>query len=193
MGKLRCGNLSHSPRPRRLLVSPLAFAFSPHAAVNLSTLYQQYSERLIARIGKMVRCRDSAEEIVQQSYLVLMERLARQAIADPRAYLDRTATHLALDHLKHRKVVARHRQEVSESGARHTLSAEDWASAQERIGCFERALEELPKSYREVFLLSRLRGMSCRETADALDLTERQVERYLYRALMHCRQALEDE
>ncbi len=161
--------------------------------MDLSTLYQQYKEPLIARIGKIVRCRDSAKDIVQESYLGLMQRLAAQSITDPRAYLDRTATHLALDHLKHRKVVASHRQETTAFPERHALSAEQLASAEERIGGFERALGELPRPYPEVFILSRLRGMTYRETADALDLSERQVERYLLRALTHCRQALEDK
>lgn len=161
--------------------------------MDLSTLYQQYKDPLIERIGKIVRCRDSAKDIVQESYLVLVQRLAGESITNPRAYLDRTATHLALDHLKHRKVVASHRQEASELSERHALSAEHLASTEERIGRFERALGELPRPYPEVFILSRLRGMSYRETADALDLSERQVERYVFRALTHCRGALEDD
>ncbi|MGH8653038.1 MAG: RNA polymerase sigma factor [Gammaproteobacteria bacterium] len=115
-----------------------------------------------------------------------------QSIANPRAYLDRTATHLAFNHLKHRKVVASHRQETSTFPERHAPSAEQLASAEERIGRFDEALGEIPQPYRDVFILLRLRGMRYLEKADALNLSERQVERYLLQALMHCRQALED-
>ncbi len=160
--------------------------------MDLSTLYQHYKDPLIARIAKLVRCRESAWDIVQESFLVLMQRLAGQSITNPRAYLDRTATHLAFDHLKHRRVIARHRQEASAFPETCAPSAEQLASAEARIGRFDEALGELPRPYRDVFILLRLRGMSYLEAAAALNLSERQVERYLLHALMHCRQALED-
>ncbi len=109
------------------------------------------------------------------------------------AHLDHTATHLAFDHLKHRKVVASHRQETTAFPERHAPSAEQRASTEERIGHFDQALGKLPRPYRDVFILLRLRGMSYLEAADALNLSERQVERYLLHALIHCRQALEDK
>ncbi len=71
------------------LVSIAFFAFIRCSAVDFSTLYQHYKDPLIERIGKIVRCRESAKDIVQESYLVLMQRLAGQSITNPRAYLDR--------------------------------------------------------------------------------------------------------
>jgi RNA polymerase sigma-70 factor, ECF subfamily len=52
------------------------------------------------------------------------------------------------------------------------------------------AIESLPESLRIVFLLRDVEGLSIRETADSLDLTETNVKTRLLRARMFLREAL---
>lgn len=52
------------------------------------------------------------------------------------------------------------------------------------------SIDTLPESLRIVFLLRDVEGLSIKETADALDLTETNVKTRLLRARMHLREGL---
>jgi RNA polymerase sigma-70 factor (ECF subfamily) len=52
------------------------------------------------------------------------------------------------------------------------------------------SIDTLPESMRIVFLLRDVEGLSIKETADALDLTETNVKTRLLRARMHLREGL---
>jgi RNA polymerase sigma-70 factor (ECF subfamily) len=51
-------------------------------------------------------------------------------------------------------------------------------------------IDELPQSCRDAFILHKLRGLSYREIAQLLDISESAVEKHIIKGLKHCRNRL---
>ncbi len=129
-------------------------------------------------------------DLVQESFLILTRVSAQQSIAEPRAFLYRTAKNLAVDHLRRHRVIAdcARTVEIRYEGTDH--SAEQTNVANQSLNRLEETLANLPDLTREVFCLIKLDGLSYRESARRLGLSERQVERHLMRAMLRCRENL---
>ena len=80
--------------------------------------------------------------------------------------------------------------EERESAAR-PVGPEASASARELGGFVERAIDELPDSYRTVFVLREVEELSTAETATCLDVSEELVKVRLHRARAELRRLLD--
>lgn len=119
-----------------------------------------------------------ADDVVQEAYARLMQAHATGPIACPRAFLFVTARNLALNHLRHQRI--ERPEGVAEIDA---LSVAD-----ERVGIPEalahaedfqiliRAIESLPERCRQVVTLRKIYGLSQKEAAERLGISEHTVE-----------------
>ncbi|MGH8475051.1 MAG: RNA polymerase sigma factor [Methylococcales bacterium] len=160
--------------------------------LSIEALFNLYRQELVNWLTRFLSCRETAQDLVQESFLILTRVSAEQTIAEPRAFLYRTAKNLALDRLRRRKVIADCARTVEMRYEGAHLSAEQSASADQSLDRLEETLANLPELTREVFCLIKLDGLSYRESAHSLGLTERQVERHLMRAMLHCREILSE-
>jgi RNA polymerase sigma factor (sigma-70 family) len=109
---------------------------------------------------------------------------------EARLYLFQMARNLATDHQR----VEGRRTEILAGAA--TLfegvhaSPEDEALAKDQMRVVDAALDELPKHCRDVLYMSRLLGMSHGEIATELGVSKSLVEKYVVRAMLHCRAKL---
>lgn len=158
--------------------------------LDISALYTQHRKELVNHLLRIVKCPDTAQDLVQESYMILA-RVGDDAVIDhPRGFLYRTAGNLALDHLRHNRIVARHAEAEQENPNTTQPSAEgELSKAQWQILLY-RAIDELPPRCRDVFILHKLRGMSYREVAQMLDISESAVEKHIIKGLLHCRKRL---
>ncbi|MEX2453900.1 MAG: sigma-70 family RNA polymerase sigma factor [Rhodospirillaceae bacterium] len=69
--------------------------------------------------------------------------------------------------------------------------AEAVAAGRERLAILSHAVDELPPRCREVFLLSRLDGLSNGEIAQRLGISRNMVEKHIIKAMVHCRRRLD--
>jgi RNA polymerase sigma-70 factor (ECF subfamily) len=141
-----------------------------------------------------------AEDVLQETFLKAFRSLGRfDGRAKPSTWLYRIATNEALMLLRKRRA-----QEVSieepvdaSGGEQEPLQIVDWCclpeeelmSAEARTA-LDQAIETLPHSLRVVFLLRDIEGLSTRETADVLELSETAVKTRLSRARLHLREEL---
>lgn len=78
----------------------------------LDTLWRMESPRLLARIARITRSLDIAEELAQDVLLGALERWPRDGLPDkPAAWLMTAAKHRAIDHLRQRALHARKQDE----------------------------------------------------------------------------------
>ena len=118
------------------------------------------------------------DDLVQEAYSRLIRTRRTGSIACARAFLFVTARNLALNHLRHQQherpaglaeidpsIVADERPGVPESLAR----AED-------LQVLVRAIQALPERCRQVVTLRKIYGLSQKETAERLGITEPTVE-----------------
>jgi RNA polymerase sigma-70 factor (ECF subfamily) len=145
---------------------------------------------LVGVAERMLRDRAVAEELVQEVLLNLWRR--REALDPDEAlgpYLVRATRNRALNHLRHLAVERRDAAhaagptEAPAAGVGRAVAAELAAA----VGA---AVAELPPRCREVFTMSRARGLSYAEIAEALGISVKTVEAQMGRALRTLRERL---
>ena len=166
----------------------------------LSSLVSRYQNRLYRFLLRLVRDRSEAEDLFQQTWVHVAEKIRR---FDPNrnfdAWLFTVARNLAIDHLR-RVRPASLDQPVSEDESQGTavdrLVAKDPAPLErmlenERASRLGTALDELPIAYREVMTLRFEEEMKIEEIAQVLSIPLSTVKSRLRRSLEQMRQCLE--
>lgn len=150
----------------------------------------QRSEEGRLRRFFMKRFRNSADaaDATQETFLRLLEVQERTVIENPQAYLFQIARSVA--HATSAKLAANAQLLVLNDQA---LALPDNAPRQDRIlhgrQCLlllAKAIEQLPRRCQEVFILSRLHGLSNREIAELLGISQSGVEKHIATGLVRC-------
>jgi RNA polymerase sigma-70 factor (ECF subfamily) len=153
-------------------------------------IFRAWYPSLVRASESIVRSRAVAEEIVQDVLLELWKR--RETLAadsSPQAYLFQSTRNRSLNHVRHEKVAKK-----SEPFAKMPESADSLAHAHmvddEMRLAVERAVAALPDRCREVFELSRTKGMKYSEIALLLGISVKTVEAQMGKALRILREEL---
>lgn len=157
--------------------------------LEIETLFNDHRRELLWHLMKIVKCEDTAADLVQESYLILSQTARQEEIRQPRGFLFKIATHLAFNHLRHTKVIAA-KQPILDQGIQETASAEHVASQQQRFERFRQIIDTLPPHSREIFILCKIQGKSMKEVAQTLGVTVGVVENHVTRGLAYCRKQL---
>ena len=159
---------------------------------DIERLYREHQPMLIRWLARVVRCRDTAADLAQESYLRVAGTAGEQVITHPRAFLFRTARNLAFDHLRKMKTRNGTAQPLEEAMDLPSPqpSAETVLLNRQRVALFRKTLDALPARCREVFLLHRVHHCTYPVIAARLRISESAVEKHIMRALKHCRAAL---
>jgi len=157
------------------------------------TVFRDNYAHLVRMAESIVRERALAEEIAQDVMLELWRR--RQTIEVEqsfRAYLLRSTRNRALNHIRHQRIVTREATIAAAAAeSARAQSAEDEMLGTELEGAIRRAIASLPERSREVFQLSRERGLKYVEIAAVLDISVKTVEKRMGQALAELREKLE--
>ncbi|TFH86232.1 RNA polymerase sigma factor [Billgrantia azerbaijanica] len=160
-------------------------AFSPE------TLYRRYRQELLAHLQGIVRDAEIAEDLLQESFVRLLRLPDAEAVRQPRPFLYRVASNLALDHLRRCRRLPEHE---SEAALMELISPapEPWDElVQERQrSALGETLGRLSPRAREALVLVRYREMTGREAAREMGISQTMVEKHLGRALRQCREML---
>lgn len=158
----------------------------------LADLFRRHAAELAGFLRARKGASD-AEDLVQDSFVRLLQASATEAPDNPRAWLYRTGANLAADAYDHHQVRERvhvgwpaYAEEISDPHADPARRVE----ASQQLRHVWSALLRLPEDCRRAFLLNRLEGMSQRAVAAHLGISEKTVERHILRALDACRQTL---
>jgi RNA polymerase sigma-70 factor (ECF subfamily) len=156
---------------------------------------------LIYRLGlKLMNNPQDAEDVLQETFIKAYRHLegfdGRSSLS---TWLYRIATNEALMLLrrKHPEMVSVEEPQGEQAEDLEPLQIVDWCcvpeielmSAESRA-MLDRAIETLPAGLRLVFLLRDIEGLSTREAAEVLDLSETAVKTRLSRARLRLREAL---
>lgn len=161
---------------------------------------ETHSGKIYRLALKMLRNTQDAEDILQETFIKAYDHIAdfegRSSIS---TWLYRIASNEALMFLRRQKDNTTSIDEpiVSDDGDEIPQQILDWCclpekdlmSAESRK-YLDQAVESLPESMRIVFLLRDVEGLSTRETADVLDLSESAVKTRLSRARLKLREEL---
>ncbi|WP_256361401.1 RNA polymerase sigma factor [Methylomonas koyamae] len=113
-------------------------------SLDISALYRRYRSELLHHLQRLVQCPDAAQDLLQESYVILSRSAAVGAIEHPRGFLYRIAGNLALDHLRHNKIVDAHRTAWATHEAEPFPDAAEQLSDQQWRALLHQTIAELP-------------------------------------------------
>jgi RNA polymerase sigma factor (sigma-70 family) len=152
-------------------------------------IFREHNESLIRFLQTRLPSVQDAREVAQEAYVRLLQLDQPQAIGFLRAYLFKTAAHIATDRLRHSQIV-RQNQAGGSFDTFYAASPMEKIAAQEDLDIVNVALDELPPRCREVFLLRRLGSLQTEEVARRAGISGRMVRLYVAQALVHCHRSL---
>ncbi len=151
-------------------------------AEQVSSLFEAYAQPVCAYIHSLVGDWPLAHDLTQETFLRLYDTRARLVqVNNPRAWVYRIATYVALNERKRRKRFAW----LPWRDADQTGPATAWSPVESEFDArdaVDRALAALPQDYRAPLLLYSGYDFSVREIAEALDISESAVKTRLHRA-----------
>jgi RNA polymerase sigma-70 factor (ECF subfamily) len=148
--------------------------------------------RMVARIFN----RHDVDDILQEAFNRARDGGGgKPTLRSQRAFFLRTATAMAMNHFSRAGTKPNaHLEDLSlpEVSQLSAESQESQLDASQRFVTFCRAVGGLPEECRRVIVLKKVYGLSLAEIADHLGVTRSTVEKDLARALMMCRDYLEN-
>jgi RNA polymerase sigma-70 factor (ECF subfamily) len=159
---------------------------------NLATVYMSFRSALARVVGRIVRPTD-VEDILQEAFVRSFEAGRDSDIRDARAFLMRTATNLALNHIarkEHRTTGPLDDLAPEDTPASEALPLDAQIDSDRKFLAFCRAVGTLPEQCRRAFILKKIYGLSQQEIARELGISESTVEKHIARGLLLCRERL---
>ena len=166
-------------------------------------LIKRYERPVFSLVFRMVRDRELAEDLTQDTFIKVLSHLDRYRTDFKfSSWLFKIANNVAIDHLRRRQL-----DTVSIDGSLHAMtagaveasrfdisdgseSALDEMEARELGSVIEQAISGLRPEYRSCILLRHVEGRSYEEIASTLDLPLGTVKTYIHRARHELREAL---
>lgn len=160
-------------------------------SVRVEQLFREHNEALIrfllARLGSYQEARD----VAQEAYVRLLNLDEPEAVGYLRSFLFKTAANLAVDRLR-RGVM--HSRAMELPLFREFIDArtpERQLSGAQTVERLQRVLQALPRLCRQAFVLNRFDGKDVASISRQLRISERMVQKYIARALLFCRAAVD--
>lgn len=143
----------------------------------LAHWHARYDRWLAAQVRRRFSGQ-SGEDITQETWVRMAALDGIEAIRHPKAFLLRVASNLALGQVRRGAVAERF------AAVTPVVSHED--AEQLETVFFRQMVLDLPQPLRDVFLLSRVGGLTNSQIADQLGISPKTVEWRMTRALARC-------
>jgi RNA polymerase sigma-70 factor (ECF subfamily) len=167
-------------------------------------LVRRYERPVFSLIFRMVRDRETAEDLAQDTFIKVLNNIDRyRPEFKLSSWLFKIANNVSIDHLRRRQLAtvsldgSPHAQTAAEAQATSLDVESKGESALEAIesrelgSAIEEAIGRLRPEYRSCILLRHVEGRSYEEIAATLDLPLGTVKTYIHRARHELREALE--
>ncbi len=151
-------------------------------------IYRSYVKELCIFAAYYVKSFDTAEDIVQNVFLILWER--RDSIRIDgclKTYLFTSVRNLSLNFLKHQTIHRNSIDTYSRLFLLPTVTPYEIAVQQESDVLLTQALEKIPERCRIVFILSRYFNMRYAEIAEILEISVKTVDAHMVNAVKSLR------
>lgn len=135
-------------------------------------------------LARRLRDQTSVADVRQEVYLRVYEAAKRQRPVSAKRFLFQTARNLLIDQLRRTNVVSI--ETVADfddlNVLDHDPSPEEHVAAIQELHLLQEILDDLPQRCREVVMLRRVQGLSQREVACRMNISEDTVEKQIAKA-----------
>ncbi|MBU1295090.1 MAG: sigma-70 family RNA polymerase sigma factor [Gammaproteobacteria bacterium] len=150
-------------------------------------LYAEHSSWLTGWIRSRLGCHELAADIAQDTFVRLLKRPKYFSnMGEARAFLSTIAKGLYIDHWRRKQVEQAWLESLAHIEEEFVPSAEHSASMIELLCELDAMIAKLPKKVANTLILSQLHGLTYREIAERLSVSERMVKRYMAQAMLQC-------
>jgi len=158
-----------------------------------NTLFRGYSSRLYHFVYGYLKSDVESEEVVQEVFTIVWEK--RHKLNEDlsfRSYLFTIAYNIIKKHFRARSYLIEYINTAKiESDLDMTTSQEiDFSSLK---GFVTKLIEGMPERRKEIFIKSRIEGLSIGEIADSMNISHKTVENQISTALKYIRNCLKNE
>ena len=160
-----------------------------HAA-RIDHLFREHNDALVRFLSARLGSYQDAREVAQEAYVRLLNLDRPGAANFLKALLYKTAANLAIDHLRHRRLINGHERAAAPD--LFAAPADAALAVLDDVRILSQALSELPPACRSAFLMSRVESLDSTEIAARLGVTDRAVRKYIARALVFLQLRLQD-
>lgn len=155
-------------------------------------LFREHYAPLVNRVYRVVREQSKSEDIVQDLFIDLWKK--KDTIINVEsvgAYLNKAALFKTYDFLRKEKTKQHaSSEEYNIDTPSPTASPEEQMISSEKIETIKQAIDQLPDKGRTIFYMSRQNGLSYREIAETLKISQKTVEYHMIQNLKFLRKAI---
>ncbi len=161
---------------------------------NITNEFLKYRRVISALLNKIrpTASMQDIEDILQETYINTYKSSLKQEINFPKAFMVKTAIRLANRHIKlaQRTECDAEIEQRSDEGlsfyntSNFSSQTEQEVLNREDFGFLCEAVNELPDRCRKVFVLKKIYGLSQREIAERLGISESTVEKHVAKGLL---------
>jgi RNA polymerase sigma factor (sigma-70 family) len=156
----------------------------------------QHGQRLKRFLLARVRNAADANDLIQEVYLRLLRVDNHEAIRMPEAYVFALANHVLYQYrMRQARTLEPHELFETFSDGQAALDNDPLTQSenQQRIEELEQVLAGLSPKARATLIMSRRDGMTLEKIGEELGVSRPMVKKYLAKALLQCRRALEEK
>jgi len=186
LSSAECRRLSPAPCGRR----PFAMSSLPGSEESrwFAAEVQPHEPAVRAYLRRRFPGATDVDELIQESYLRMLRARQTGPIASAKAYLFTTARHLALALFRRPRIFSP--IPVTDLPASRIIQEDvdvtEQVSTTEEIAVLLDAIDALPNRCREIFILRKLHGLSQKEIARKLGLSDQTVQVQVARGAKKC-------
>lgn len=157
-----------------------------------NSLYREYSNRLYNFSLSYLKSQDEAEELVQEVFTIIWEkRRSLKSDLSFKSFLFTIAFNIIRKHFRSRKYFSEYLSKIPvEEIDQQTSDKVVFDSLSQHVYSLA---DKLSGRRKEIFIKSRLEGLSIKEISDSLKISHKTVENQLSDALKFMRTNLDDE
>ena len=158
-------------------------------------VFRMYYSPLLNYAGRILKDVEAANDVVQECFCRLYERRRElRKELQVRPYLYKSVYNACMDAIKHQKVESNYiNQELLDfyfSKVVETPEAEQALLYEDLKGAIQDAINKLPERCREIFVLSKVDGLSNKQIAEQLNISMKTVEAQMTTAFVRLRKEL---
>jgi RNA polymerase sigma-70 factor, ECF subfamily len=160
---------------------------------NFKRLFDENFHHLVLSAFRYLNDYDQASDIVQDVFVKVWQNSEQvMHMTDLKGYLYKAVRNSSLNFLKHVKVREKFVVDFEKSGISAVQSHEDFLTEEETKIRVHQAVNKLPDTWREAFVLSKYDNLKYHEIAEEMHISQKTVEKYISKALHFLRKELKD-
>jgi len=151
-------------------------------------IYKRFRPKLYIFAFNIINDRDVCEEMIQDIFIDLWVRRKEKKIENLSAYLYKAVKFQIFKQFRKRKLIDKRIEEFDDFISGYNI--EEHFEFKELFARVENIIAGLPRQRRIIFQLNRDDGLSAREIAKKLNISEQTVRNQIYSALKEIRKAV---